>query len=583
MKFLDEVPLLLNSLGHLFGGGLNQTVFADPLPAPQSISWSFSNPAIVLANLTLASNLINDESTVDILARAFDRSVDAISSQTWSPPIDEFVDFQLTNSSLETAPVSEVHVSIKDSSADLQQGVDESFILEVLPEKIAIHSETVWGTLHALTTLEQLTLSKDGHVFIEHPVVIVDNPLYSYRGLMIDTSRNFYPISDLERQIDMLHLAKMNVFHWHLTDHQAWPIQVASYPQMTKDAYSSEEVYTIEDVKHLVQYAYERGVRVIPEIDMPGHSVAGWKQIDPSLVACKDAEWETAAVAPVPGQLEILDNKTYDVLKTIYNDISDLFHDDFFHVGFDELNVGCYKQSPLVNQWFADHPNYTMSDLVQYWVDHALPIFMNNDRRKLIMWQDALLSEHIPAKSIPESVVLQVWIGGSTTVAALADRGYDVIFSSADFLYLDCGFGQWTANDREVGDQVDPSPGTPSYNYGGSGGSWCGPYKSWQRIYNLDLSFGLTPAQQKHIIGGSAQLWSEQSGGMTADFMIWPRLAALAEVLWSGNLGQDGQLRNKEFTKRIFYFRERIVQRGASAAILAPKYCLKQPEACSMA
>jgi hexosaminidase len=593
MKFLDEIPLLLNSLGQqLFSGSQSYTAFSDPLPAPNAISWSFNEPPIVLGQLKLVT-LFDKEaeakspfaSAHSILSGAFNRSVSSIRTQSWSPPTSEFENFTLTDIDLQVSPVTEIQVTVQDISADLQQGVDESFTLQIpAPEdstKIAINSQTIWGTLHALTTLEQLTLSKDGHVFIEHPVSISDGPLYPYRGLMIDTSRNFYSVADLERQIDTLHLAKMNVFHWHITDNQAWPIEVSSYPQMTRDAYSPDEIYSIADVKHLVQYGYERGVRIIPEIDMPGHSSAGWQQIDGDIVACKDSNWEVTAAEPVPGQLEILSNQTYKLLENVYNDVSQLFHDNYFHVGFDELNVECYKESAITRQWFEENPTYNTSDLAQYWVDHAVPIFMNNEQRKLIMWQDAVLSAHIPAKSIPKSVTLQVWTGDRDNVGTLIDMGYDVIFSSADFLYLDCGFGQWTANDSLVGDQANPNPGSPTYNYGGNGGSWCGPYKSWQRIYSIDLGFELTEAQQKHVIGGSAHLWSEQSGGLTVDFMVWPRLASLAELLWSGNLGSDGKLRNEEFTRRIYYFRERLVQRGISAAVLGPKYCLKHPDACS--
>lgn len=594
MLVLGEITVLLSSLGQkLFSSPPSYTSIVDPLPAPNVISWSAYESPVVLGDLKLSISFDCDEeqqqlqqcnSVRSLVSRAFNRSMSNIHSHSWNPPTTEFENFNISNFG-QHAAVTQIEISVNDCLADLQQGVDESFTLQIPstqdPNKIAINSQTVWGTLHALTTLEQLTLAKDDCIFIEHPVSINDKPKYSYRGLMIDTSRNFYSIEDLQRQIDALHLAKMNVFHWHITDSQAWPIEISSYPQMTQDAYSQQEIYTIADVKHLVQYGYDRGVRIIPEVDMPGHSSAGWSQISPDIVACKDSDWQVAAVEPVPGQLEIINDKTYEAVANVFNDISELFHDNFFHVGFDELNVGCYKESEITKTWFQQNPTYNNSDLAQYWVDKAIPIFMNRDNRKLIMWQDAVLSSQIPAKSIPHSVLMQVWTGDRTNTATLIDMGYDVIFSSADFLYLDCGFGQWTSNDTLVKDQADPSPGIPTYNYGGSGGSWCGPYKSWQRIYSLDLDYGLTKEQQKHVIGASAQLWSEQAGGLTADFMIWPRVASLAELLWSGNLGSDTQLRNDEFTRRIYYFREQLVKRGIRAAVLGPKYCLKHPQSCS--
>ncbi|CAN6625929.1 hypothetical protein TRVA0_010S02388 [Trichomonascus vanleenenianus] len=578
---LGQIPLIWGSLASLFGGQ-SPPSFANPLPAPSSVNWRSTSPVKLAGSLTLSGP------GNELLDMAFKRTLDHIEKDQWAPPpvlvagqTVPFNDSIIPSNFGELPSIETVHVSVGDLESPLQHGVDESYRLDVSSDRIKVTAKTVWGALHALTTLEQLVLTtQDYGRIIEGAVTIKDSPKYPYRGLHIDTSRNFYSIDSLKRQIDTMALAKMNVFHWHLTDSQSWPVEVTSYPQMTKDAYSTGEVYSADDIKEIVQYAWDRGVRVVPELDMPGHSAAGWKEIDPELIACKDTYWEDTAVEPTPGHLDILNPELYPTLSKIYNDISGLFKDSFFHVGFDELNTGCYKTSQRTREWMEEDESRTWSDLAQYWVDKTLPIFKNRPDRKLVMWQDSVTSEDIPARSIPKDVVLQVWTGGLGKVKELTSKGYEVIVSSADFLYLDCGFGSWIGNDDRHNVQMDPSPGTPSFNFHGDGGSWCGPYKSWQRIYSLDLTTGLTTEESSRVIGGAAALWSEQSDGSTVDGIVWPRTASLAELLWSGNSDSKGNYRGKDLTQRLLAFRERLVGRGVNAHAIMPKWCLHNPHKC---
>lgn len=419
-------------------------------------------------------------------------------------------------------------------------------------------------------------------IFVEGPVSIVDEPRYPYRGLMIDTARNFYSVEALCRHVDALAAAKMNVFHWHLSDTQAWPIYVKSHPQMTDDAYSSSEIYQPEDVEKLVEYARARGVRVIPELDLPGHSNSGWRRINKDIVACGDYDgpWSDVAGEPNPGQLDVANDATYTVLKDVYNDISSMFTDQFFHVGGDELNSGCYNASKNIQKWLKEDSSRTLSDLVQQWIDKALPIFKNRVGRKLVMWADIVLGS-MPANHLStEDVILQSWTGGIDNVKEAASKGYDVIISSSDFLYLSCGMGGWNPGDPRLNVQQDPSPGQTSVNYGGNGGAPCAPFKSWQRIYNFDWNSQLSPEEQKHVVGGSAALWSEQMDGYSADSIAWPRTASLGELLWSGNKDSNGNLRIKDASRRLANFRERLINRGVAAAPILPKYCAKNPGKC---
>ncbi|KAG0246760.1 hypothetical protein DFQ27_002871, partial [Actinomortierella ambigua] len=182
-----------------------------------------------------------------------------------------------------------------------------------------------------------------------------------------------------------------------------------------------------------------RGVRVIPEIDMPAHSNKGWVHVDPKTVTCADSWWsndvwaEHTAVQPNPGHLDILYPGTYTILKDMVKAIGPLFSDNIFHVGFDELIPECYNFSNLTQKWFSDNRTRTHSDLVQQWVDKLLPIFLgdaanpsDNPNRRLMMWEDSVLAARMAAHRIPKNVIMQSWNNGVDNIKLLAEKGYDI-------------------------------------------------------------------------------------------------------------------------------------------------------------
>ncbi|KAF3026311.1 hypothetical protein E8E12_000279, partial [Didymella heteroderae] len=165
-----------------------------------------------------------------------------------------------------------LNVSIVDANAVLKHGVNESYELNISPSSgaVVIAAETVYGALHAFTTLQQIVINDGkGNLIVEQPVSIRDAPLYPIRGVMVDTGRNFISKKKILEQIDGMALSKLNVLHWHIVDSQSWPLETSAYPEMTIDAYSSNEVYSQATVKDVINYAAARGVRIIPEIDMP--------------------------------------------------------------------------------------------------------------------------------------------------------------------------------------------------------------------------------------------------------------------------------------------------------------------------
>ncbi|KAG5922031.1 woronin body major protein [Claviceps africana] len=582
----------------------------NPLPAPQEVSWGSSGPKNV-GWLSLRTNAgSQSHANAELLNDAWNRTIHKITTLKWVPqaieePIPEFEPFpksgkksKAKRDSAAGGALSEIKVEVSDWATDLQHGVDESYTLCISPSSpiVQVTAKTVWGALHAFTTFEQLVIFEGDRLIVEQPVTIKDYPKYPYRGVMVDTARNFISVGKIKEQIDGLALSKMNILHWHITDTQSWPIKLQSYPEVIKDAYSPRESYSEHDVQDIISYARARGVRVIPELDMPGHSASGWQQIDKDIVTCQNSWWSNddwplhTSVEPNPGQLDVLNSKTYTVVQKIYSELSKRFADNFFHVGGDELQVNCFNYSKPIREWFAADPKRNYSDLNQHWIDHSYPLFMSEENtgkkeRRLIMWEDVVLSANSAALNVSKSVIMQSWNNGVANIAKLADAGYDVIVSSSDFIYLDCGYGGFVPNDPRYNVQANPDPsGSPfNFNYGGPGGSWCAPYKTWQRIYDYDFTTNLTDTQAKHIIGAAAPLFSEQVDDSVISGKMWPRAAALAELVWSGNKDpKTGKKRTTYMTQRILNFREYLIANGIAAAPLVPKYCLQHPHHCDL-
>ena len=300
-----------------FGGAFAAaSIKANPLPAPRSVVWGTSGARKISTGLKLHTPGGDGGANLKTLELAFERALSTITSLKWTPaavelPIEDndFEQFPGTSwpsdsdsdagdkRSLEergSGTISSAVVTVKEYASDLQHGVDESYSLVIgaASTSAQITATTVWGALHAFTTFQQIVLyDSKGGFYVEQPVNITDAPLYPWRAVMLDSGRNFLSVKAIQTQIDGMALSKLNVLHWHLDDTQSWPVQIAAYPQMTKDAYSPREQYSHSDIASLVSYGRARGVRIVPEVDMPGHSSSGWRQIDSAIVTCANSWW----------------------------------------------------------------------------------------------------------------------------------------------------------------------------------------------------------------------------------------------------------------------------------------------------
>ncbi|KAL2511585.1 Beta-hexosaminidase 2 [Abeliophyllum distichum] len=479
-------------------------------------------------------------------------------------------------------PLSSLIITITDVTSPLTHGVNESYTLTIPSSgssNATLSAHTVWGALRGLETFSQLVYSRPS--IVASGLYISDVPLFMHRGVVLDTSRNYYPVEDLLRLIKAMSMNKLNVFHWHITDSHSFPVVLPLEPELAgKGAYGEEMKYTAEDVKRVVEFGMEYGVRIVPEIDMPAHT-GSWAEAYPEIVTCANMFWWPAEVEwadrfasePGTGQLNPLNPKTYEVVKNVINDVATMFPDSFYHAGADEILPNCWKVDPSIQTFLSK--NGTLSQILEMFVNSTLP-HITSLNRTVIYWEDVLLDSSIkvsPSVLPPENVILHTWNNGPNNIKKVVESGYRVIVSSSDFYYLDCGHGGFLGNDS----QYDQPPGTDP----GNGGSWCEPFKTWQTIYNYDITYGLNETESKLVLGGEVALWSEQADSTVMDPRIWPRASAMAEALWSGNRDETGKKRYAEATDRLNEWRYRMVTRGIGAEPIQPLWCVKNPGMCN--
>ncbi len=364
---------------------------------------------------------------------------------------------------------------------------DESYTLEITNTGAKLNAPNPLGILHGLETFSQLVaISPDG--FAVPAARIDDKPRFVWRGVMIDVSRHFIPLDVIKRNVDALAAVKMNVFHWHLSENQGFRIESKVYPKL-QELGSDGLYYTQDEARELIEYARDRGVRVVPEFDMPGHSTA-WFVGYPEL-----------ASAPGPYQIErtwgIFDpamdptkESTYKFLDKFIGEMSRLFPDPYFHIGGDEVNGKQWDANPQIQAFMHAHG---LQD------NHALQAYFNTRVQKIVSKHGKIMVgwDEVLAPDLPKDIVIQSW-RGQKSLADAARLGFRSILSFG--YYLDY---MWPAAQHYAD---DPLSGDAS---------------------------GLTPEQQRLVLGGEACMWSEYVTGENIDSRIWPRTAAIAERLWS--------------------------------------------------
>jgi len=374
-----------------------------------------------------------------------------------------------------------------ESKAIQDLGEDESYWLDVTPGGAKLHAASPLGVFRGLQTFLQLiAISPEG--FSVPAAHIEDRPRFPWRGLMIDSGRHFIPVDVIKRNLDGMEAVKMNVFHWHLSDNQGFRTESRKFPKLHEQG-SDGLYYTQDEIRDVVEYARDRGIRVVPEFDMPGHSTA-WFAGYPELASgsgpyAVERKWGVFDPAMDP-----TDEKTYKFLNEFIGEMARLFPDQFFHIGGDEVSGKEWDANPKIQAFKKSHKLKDNAGLQAYF-SGRLQELVAKHKKTPVGWDEVLVP------GVPKTIVIQSWRGVDSLAAAAKD-GYRGILSNG--YYLDLG---WSAARHYA---MDPLGGPAA---------------------------ALTPEQKQLILGGESCIWSEYVSAENIDSRIWPRNAAIAERLWS--------------------------------------------------
>lgn len=382
----------------------------------------------------------------------------------------------------DATPALRVHAD-HGSDAVQKLGEDESYELTVSDSSAQLTAATPLGIMHGLQTFLQLVqITPAG--FAVPAVTIKDQPRFPWRGMLIDVSRHFIPLDVLKRNLDGMAAVKMNVLHWHLSDDQGFRVESKIFPKL-QEMGSDGQYYTQSEIREFIAYAHDRGIRVVPEFDMPGHS-RSWVVGYPDL-----------ASGPGPFTLEdgdpILDptrESTYKFLEKFIAEMSKLFPDAYFHIGGDEVDGKQWTANPKIQEFIHAHGMKNNQDLQAYF-NQRLEKILTKNHKIMVGWDEILHPD------LPKNIVVQSW-RGQQSLAVAAQQGYRGLLSYGYYLDL-----MWPAARHYA---VDPMSGAAAT---------------------------LTPEQKQLILGGESCQWAEWVTPENIDSHIWPRNAVIAERLWS--------------------------------------------------
>jgi hexosaminidase len=408
---------------------------------------------------------------------------------------------------------------------------DESYELNAGGEGIRITARRPAGLFYGVQTLKQLLPPQvyarekaTNTSWIVPAVRIEDKPRFSWRGMMLDVSRHFFPKSFVKECIDIAAMHKLNTFHWHLTDDQGWRIEIKRYPKLTSvgawrvdreqftwnqrkpaepgDVATYGGFYTQDDIREVVAYAKSRFVTIVPEVEMPGHAMAvlaGYPEL-----SCTGGPFtvRTGGYWPITDIFCAGNDSTFSFIQNILTEVVDLFPGEFFHIGGDEANKANWKKCPKCQARIASEHLKNEEELQSYFV-HRIEKFLNSKGKRLIGWDEILEGGLAP------NATVMSWRGIDGGIAA-ARQNHDVVMTPTDYCYFD--YYQAKSGEPEA----------------------IGGHVPLEKVYGYEpVPDVLNEAEAKHVLGVQANLWTEYiSNPRHAEYMYLPRLSALAEIAW---------------------------------------------------
>jgi hexosaminidase len=365
-------------------------------------------------------------------------------------------------------------------------GEDESYALRVQPGGAVLRAETAVGALRGLATLAQL-LARDANGWFLPAMSINDAPRFPWRGLMIDAARHWQPPEVIKRNLDGMALVKLNVLHLHLTDDQGFRIESRTHPELQERG-SDGLYFTQAQMRDIIGYARARGIRVVPEFDLPGHATS-WAVSHPELCSLPGPyaiERHWGIFNPV---LDPTNEALYALLDDFFGEMAGLFPDDYVHIGGDENNGEQWNANPGIQAFIRAH-GLKGNEGLQAYFNRRVGAILARRGKRLVGWDEILHPD------LPKDAVIQSW-RGPQSLAEAARLGYSGILSNGYYINLNYPVREHYLN--------DPLPDGTS----------------------------LSPEERRRVLGGEATMWTEWATPETIDLCIWPRTAAIAERLWS--------------------------------------------------
>jgi hexosaminidase len=401
----------------------------------------------------------------------------------------------------------------------------EAYTLKVESNGIEINASSVSGLFYGVQTLLQMVYP--GEV-INNSVTLTcaevkDEPSFSWRGMHLDVSRHFYSVTFIKKMLDVMATLKLNTFHWHLTDDQGWRIEIKKYPKLTEVGSWRKETmeghyveidqkfdnmryggyYTQDEIREVVNYAQSRFIRVVPEIEMPGHAVAALSAYP--QYSCTGGPFEVYTKWGVSDDVFCAGKEeTFGFLEDILSEVIDLFPGEYIHIGGDECPKLRWKECSLCQKRIVDEHLKNELELQSYFIKR-IEKFIASKGKKLIGWDEILEG------GLPERATVMSWRGYEGGIEA-AHSGHDVVMTPGSHCYFD---------------HLQGEPENEPLAFGG--------FTSLEKVYSFDpVPPALSAEGSKHVLGAQANVWTEYiTNENKAEYMIFPRLCAMAEVLWS--------------------------------------------------
>ena len=448
----------------------------------------------------------------------------------------------------------------------------EGYRISVGEKGISVSASDEAGRFYAEQTLRQLASVKYGTLAFPY-VEISDSPAYGWRGALLDEGRHFFGKETVKEMIDLMAYHKLNVLHWHLTEDQGWRIDIPGMPELVqygswrkespkhgaklevlgKFKYKSERngqkygpfYYSEADLREVVAYAAARHIRVVPEIDIPGHmrsAIAAYPNLTcfPSNITERSAHSDWGISTDV---LCIGNDETVEFLKKVFDFVCDVFPSEVIHIGGDECPRINWEKCPKCRARM-EKEGFTNAGQLQGWITRKMAEHLAKRGRRIMGW-DEILADDAPKSAIGQSWRTQKGNGAGTTLvggAEAARLGYDMVMTPHTETYYD--YRQGLENDP--------------FQYPGG-------MIPLSRAYAFDPCAGVVPEARKHVLGSQAQMWSEYIWNeYDLAWKMWPRTCAMAEVLWTGDKKKDFD----GFFKRMQTHRVRLLKMGVNCAPL---------------